>query len=595
MSRFVTRPLKPRLLLWSILLGAIGLRLAGIAFASSTPVGRPDEEIFAVEALGMFVRPYGRLFTGWPDVAFRLWHAVVWLERAWYRHRFGGGVNLACLVALDPLAVILPVRVFLATLDVATALIVGRLAAEVAPARGEAAALWAVALYAVNYLVGRNGHFAVSDPLVCFEVAVTLLCCSRAISRSPWWLVAAAFCAGTAFSTKYIAVGLAFPCAVAAVDALRRRAALPIACAAVAAVIGVLLWSPDIVTRWSEFRAGFGSHLERFGGEQLFPGFLFYGVTILPTAFGWPGLLLCLGGVVLCGRGRRGAPLVVYVCLVYACILGPLAFTLARYGAMLVPPLAAAGGIAADLLVERLSATPGRGRRRAALVAVALGALAIPAARLVAFDRLLGRADTRDLARDWLVARGADEVMVTEGVYAQVHAVGADVAAVCERELPAALWRPVPILAAPVGPISAPTVEYKVTVNIRWMPVRLANEPVVAGRGESEWERIGFQGAERFVIWEHDQQVGLPDLHSPRAPDFLARARGPRAIGWIAGAGDSILPLDRCWVPAAHFSPGDLNAAQWEPHDAFFVPWTGFRALERPGPEIWIYRNACKG
>jgi len=594
MSRLLDRLLKPKLLLWSILLGAIGLRLAGIAFASSTPVGRPDEEIFAVEALGMFVRPYGRLFTGWPDLAFKLWHAVVWAERAWYHLRYGGGVNLGCLFSFDPLAIILPVRVFLALLDVATAVLVGRLAAEVAPARAEAAELWAVALYAVNYLVGRNGHFAVSDPLVCFEVALTLLCATRAMSRSPWWLVAAAFCAGTAVSTKYIALGLAFPCAVAAIDALRRRATLPLACAAVAGVLGLLLWSPEIVTHWSEFRLGFGTHLERYGGDQLFPGFAFYGLTILPAAFGWPGLLLCLAGLIICGRRRPGAPLVVYVCLVYACILGPLAYTLARYGAMLVPPLAAAGGIAADRLIARLSARSGRGRRQIAFVAVALGALALPAARLVAFDRLLAPADTRDLARDWLVAQGADKVIVTEGVYAQVHAVAADVAAVCKQELPAALRRPVPILAAPTGPITAPNGEYRVTVNVRWMPVRLANEPVVTGRGESDWERIAFQGTERFVIWEHDQQIGLPELHSPRAPDFLAQARGPRAIGWLAGAGDPSSPLDRCWVPAAHFSPGDLDGAKWEPHDAFFAPLYGFRALDRPGPEISIYRNACK-
>ena len=97
MSRLLDRLLKPKLLLWSILLGAIGLRLAGIAFASSTPVGRPDEEIFAVEALGMFVRPYGRLFTGWPDLAFKLWHAVVWAERAYIARllTFAGGNRTA--------------------------------------------------------------------------------------------------------------------------------------------------------------------------------------------------------------------------------------------------------------------------------------------------------------------------------------------------------------------------------------------------------------------------------------------------------------------------------------------------------------------
>ena len=207
--------MRSRLLLAGIVAVGLGLRLWGIGFAGGTTVGRPDEEIFSVEALAMFVRPYGRLSTGWPDLAFKLWHAVLWVERAWYHLRYGEGaeVNLGCLLAVNPIALFLPVRVVFAILGAATAWIVGRLAAEIVPERAESAGLWATALYALNYLVGRDGHFAVSDALLCFEIAVTLLCCARVATRGSWWLVAAGFCAGTAVSTKYSALGLAFPCA----------------------------------------------------------------------------------------------------------------------------------------------------------------------------------------------------------------------------------------------------------------------------------------------------------------------------------------------------------------------------------------------
>jgi 4-amino-4-deoxy-L-arabinose transferase-like glycosyltransferase len=596
MNRPRRRLPSPKLLLWSILIAGLALRLWGIAFASSTPVGRPDEEIFTVEALAMFVRPYARLFSGWPDGAFELWHLVVWFERAWYHLRFGVGVNLACLVSVDPLAVILPVRVVLAVLGAATAWVVARLAAELAPERAEAAATWAAAFYAVDYLVGRDGHFAVSDALVCFEIAVTLLCCLRAVSRGSPWLVAAAFCAGTTLSTKYSGVGLVFPCAAAAVQVCvreRRRAALPLAGALVAAVIGVLLWSPDIVTRWPEFRAGLSFILgARYQTTSAAPGSIEYATTILPTALGWPGYLLCLAGVIWCLRYRRGTALVFYLLTFSAFVLAPLRVTLARYGSPLIPALAAAGGVAAALLTERLST---RAPRPLAIVVVALLALVAPAARLVAFDRLLARADTRDLARDWLVARGADKIVLTEGVYAQVHAVDAAFAAVCKQELPAALWRPTPILAAPTGPLVAQPSDLTVTVNAGWLPVRLANEPAVAGRGEAGWERLAFLGTEPFLIWENDQRAGAVDLRSRRAPDFLARARGPRVIGRIVGAGDAPSPVDPCWVPAARFSPGELDAATWDPWDAFLAPLTNLGAVERPGPDVSIYANACKG
>ena len=80
-----------------ILAVGLGLRLWGIAFAASTPVGRPDEDIFAVGALHMFGRAYDRLDTGWPDAFYRLVHAVLWLEHGFYRVRHGAsGRCLGC-------------------------------------------------------------------------------------------------------------------------------------------------------------------------------------------------------------------------------------------------------------------------------------------------------------------------------------------------------------------------------------------------------------------------------------------------------------------------------------------------------------------
>jgi len=593
----LSRQLRSRLLLAAIVAAGLGLRLWGIGFAGSTPVGRPDEEIFSVEALAMFVRPYGRLSTGWPDLAFKLWHAVLWVERAWYHLRYGEGVdvNLGCLLALNPIALFLPVRVVFAILGAATAWIVGRLAAEIVPERAESAALWATALYALNYLVGRDGHFAVSDALLCFEIAVTLLCCARVATRGSWWLVAAGFCAGTAVSTKYSALGLAFPCAAAAVELFqreRRRAAVPIACAFLAGVAGLLLWSPQIVTHWSEFREGFTGQLGRYAANQTTPGSIFYPTVIFPTTFGWPGLVLCCAGLVWCARRRAGISLVVYAFMFYACFLGPLRLNYARYGSPLVPALTAGGGIAAALLVERLS---GRLPRWLAAALVALLALALPTARLVAFDRLMARPDTRDLARDWLAARGADKVVLTEGSYAQAHAVDASVAAVCRQELPPALWRPVPVLLAPTAPLTPRPGEFQWTVNPRYLPDRLANVQAVAGQREAGWERIGFLGAQRFVIWEYDQQAALTDLHAPSAPDFLSRAEGPRAIGWVVGRNDRAKPVDaRCWTPVVSFSPGAQDEATWDTFDAFLVPFKNFGAIDRPGPQISIYRNACK-
>jgi hypothetical protein len=592
----LSRQLRAKLLLGAILAGGLGLRLWGIAFAATTPVGRPDEDIFAVGALHMFGRPYDRLDTGWPAGIFRLWHAVLWLEHLWYRLRQGADVNInmGCLVAVNSLAAYLPIRVASAVLGAATAWIVGAIAGELAPEHTDAP-LWAAALYAVNYLVGRDGHFAVSDALLCFEISLALLFCTRATTRNAWWLVAATFWAGTAFSTKYSGIGLAFPCAAAAAEAFYRERAgarIPVACAVLAGLLGVLLWSPDIATHWSTFRGGLLGHFSRYGTASTPAGAIFYPRTVFPAAFGWPGLLLCVGGLLWCLRRRAGVFLAVYVAMFCACVLGPVHAIFVRYGSPVVPALAAAGGIAASLLCRRLSQ---RAPRWLAWVVVASVALAVPGARLVAFDRLLARRDTRDLAQDWLIAQGPGKVVLTEGSYGQVHAVDRSVAAVCQQELPANLWRPTPILPAQASPQAAAPGEFGWTVNPRWLPVRLSNAPALAAQGPAGWERIGFLGTERFVIWEYDQLLAVNDLHAPSAPDFLSRAEGPRAIGWVVGRKDGLRPIDRCWAPVARFSPGQQDAAEWDTVDAFLVPFEKLGVMERPGPDISIYENVCKG
>src|SRR5262249_20825226 len=157
-----------------------------------------------------------------------------------------------------------------------------------------------------------------------------------------------------------------------------------------------------------------------------------------------------------------GAPLVAYVLASYAVLLGPLHLVYVRYGSPIVPPLAAAGGALAVQIVDRWGArsAPRRAAVTASLAILALAPPAVrlargsvtgailplppPAVRIARFDRLLARADTRDLARDWLVSHGEGTTVLTEGAYGHVQAVEAPHARMCRQELPAALWQPTP-------------------------------------------------------------------------------------------------------------------------------------------------------
>jgi hypothetical protein len=564
--------------LFGLVLGAgLGLRVWGITFAGSTPLGRPDEEIFAVEGLAMFARSYGRLATGWPDGFFMVWHAMLRLERAWFHLAYGDGtINLGCLLSVRPLALILPVRVLSALLGTATAFVVGRIAASLAPTHALEAALWAASLYAVNYLVGRDAHFAVSDTALCLGVALTLLACVHAAAGELAWLPWAGFFAGCSFSTKYSALGLAIPCVVAAVIAVirRRRAAIrPLLLAVAATIVGVILLAPQVLTHWADFRQGLLGLSDRYApgtGPPLAPrGWIYYPFSALPTGFGLAGFVLCVAGLAAVIRRSpwRSAPLGMYVLAFYGILLGPLRLVFARYGSPIVPALAAVGGAFAVQLVDVLCARVAL-PRLAATAALALLTLPPPAIRLARFDRLLARADTRDLARDWLVSRGAGKTVLTEGGFAHVQAVEARHAKVCREELPVGLWRPTPILS-------------------------VSRQTTPSGMGERGWGAIAFGGSRWYVFDEPDQRESLPDLHADTAPDFLAQARGSRSLA-LSGE-EAWGPHDpACWHEAAHFDPGDLEAAQWDTYDAFQAPFDGFSAVQRPGPEIVIYENRCK-
>ena len=150
---------------------ALALRLWGIGFGQGQPVARPDEQIFALEALGMFTRPFARFQTGWPAGFFELFHALLRAE-----HFFWPGANLACLLGVEPLAVYLPVRAVSALLGALTVFPVYAMGTAL---RSGTAGLAAAAAYAVNYLAVRDGHFAVSDTACCLAVALCLWACAH--------------------------------------------------------------------------------------------------------------------------------------------------------------------------------------------------------------------------------------------------------------------------------------------------------------------------------------------------------------------------------------------------------------------------------
>jgi hypothetical protein len=487
-------------------IGAVALaaRLWGIGFGAMQPLARPDEQYFALRAMGLFAHPYDALGNGWPGGYASLFHALLRLERIFSL----GDANLACALAERPLSIYLPVRVLNAAAGAATILPVYGLARAW---RSEAAGLFAAAAYAVNLLAVRDGHFAVTDAPLCFFVA----CCLWACARNA--LVAAGAFAGAALGIKYAAAPLAVPCAICAILALRRGEPLlrAVLLPVLAALAAFLLVTPSVLRDPVAFWSGLQSHAARYGASAL----PFYLGTVLPAAFGWIGLVLGAAGL----ANRRALPAAAFALCVIA-LLAPLQVPYARYASPLVPALAAGTGIALDALTRR---------NRIAAAVLAAAALLPPALRTVQLDRVLSREDTRDLAARWLIGEGRPAESL--GGWAHVHALERGAQEACAGALPPHLGVPVPTLAG---------------TSRRWSEL--------VGKGATGWEALGSAlvpptldrapDPDAQLMVEARTPADFVNLGPTPAPDemcWLEQARfSPGAIGTRERFDAFFVPLD---------------------------------------------------
>jgi len=472
--------------LFAIAAVALALRLWGIGFGATQPLARPDEEFFALGAMGLFAHRYRGLANGWPEGYTALLHLVVRAEKAVY-----GDANLACLLAVRPLAIYLPARVLSAALGAATIFPVYGLGRAF---RDEAAGLCAAAALAVNFLAVRDGHFAVTDAALCLLVALCLWACARGR------LIAAGAFAGAAFGVKYAALALVIPCAIGGAAALRRneRVLRAVLLPTLAALVAFVAVSPAVLRDPGAFFSGVHSHEARFGGNSL----RFYAAIVLPIAFGWAGLLL--GAIGLLRRSALFAA--AFAALVFV-LLAPLQVPYARYASPLVPALAAGIGAALAAVLER---------NRGLFAALAAIALLPPAARSVQLGRLLAREGTRDLASRWLTRDGRP--IESSGGWARVHALERSAQEACARSLPPHLRTPVPTLAGDSRP---------------W------NE--LAGRGATSWEELG-----RALTRDLDVRPPLPEA------ELAVEGRAPEGFVNVAPA-PPLDPA--CWEEVARFAP----------------------------------------
>src|SRR3954469_12050672 len=296
---------------------------------------------------------------------------------------------------------------------------------------GSGVALVAAALLTFAFLPVTYSRIAVTDVGTFFPVAVALYGAFRALDdgRLRWYLLAGA---GIGFATgfKYTAALVLLPLVVAAVvrffrdrdTALWKRTDFWwLVAAGVVAVICFGITTPyffvhpnDAISQLRE-QANAAGKIEKLGQAQQ-GGFSYY-FHSLGWGFGWAALVAAVIGAVVQLRRDwvRGLMLISFPIVLYAYMSSQTRY-FGRWLLMMYPVIALLAGIAVVWVAglgrrawaSRSGATPPRAAWLVAPVLAAVITVLIliqPVAADVRTMQVLGREDTRQQARDWLVKR----------------------------------------------------------------------------------------------------------------------------------------------------------------------------------------------
>jgi 4-amino-4-deoxy-L-arabinose transferase-like glycosyltransferase len=393
----------------AILAVALGLRLWGIQQGLPYAYNSDEDAHFVPRAIGIFAAGWNPHYFANPPAFTYLLHL---LFAVWY----GGGAAVSHTFATNPTAVFTLARVAAALLGT---LAVWLLYLAGARLFDRGVALLAAALEAVAFLPVFYAHLALNDVPTLAPLTLSLLGTAGVLrsGRARWYLLAG-LGLGLGCATKYTAGIVLLPLLAAAaaryLDEPRRgaRVLAALALAGLAALLAFVLANPYSVLDFHNFEQGIAhqsavsAEAEGKLGAPHESGIVYY-LWSFTWGLGWVPALAALGGAfTVWWRERRLGWLLVPAPLIYLAFMG----LQGRYfGRWLLPIFPIACLLAAFFALQLAAAAARRARSsRAATVAfTALAALALCAQGLlysVHSGIVLSRADTRNLARAWMVA-----------------------------------------------------------------------------------------------------------------------------------------------------------------------------------------------
>jgi hypothetical protein len=510
---------------------AAALRLRGVRFGLPQLMTRPDEDTIVSVAAHIIGSGPNPGFFRYPTLFI---YVVALLDRL----RFGAsGAEESSYYVLN--------RVTVALLGTATVpILYGATRRLFSHTTGTCAA----ALLAVAFLHVRDSHFGVTDVPATFMIVVAFyLIVSRPLDHAHWGNIAlAALACGLAASTKYNALIIVAPLAVAVVQQnvtgrrLDPRTAVPPLCVIVLGVVaGFVIGTPYAILARRQFVQGFmleRAHLAAGHAVLEGSGWARHLTFSLRYGLGAPFLIAALAGAVWLAIAQpRTAALVLAFPVVYYAAFGSSRTVFVRYMMPMVPFAAVLAAFATDQVAAALA----RLSRASPVQPVAAAALTVllgysSATRSLALDRLLEQPDSRALAAEWVQSRFPHGVTLhqTGSQYGQVQLA------------PAGLYQ--------------------------------------------SWNFDGETGT--FALGPFAMTT-VPQLVLVQSSRLVAYSQTPASLGAVLARRYRLVQRFCVENPTSGVEP------VFDQEDAFFAPLAGFERFTRPGPTIDIYdlRSAGPG
>ncbi|HEX6457983.1 MAG TPA: glycosyltransferase family 39 protein [Thermoleophilaceae bacterium] len=267
----------------------------------------------------------------------------------------------------------------------------------------------AAAVLSFAFLPVAYSRVAVTDVGALLPVALALYASVRIYEdgRRRHYVLGGAM-AGLAFGFKYTAGLVLVPVAIAAIARLRRNPrAIVEGLIALACAVGVFfITNPYVFINFSDAWHQLKGEQQLAGkfaklGQEGDNGPTYY-LDSLTWGFGWAAAIGALVGAVV--EARRSLMRALLLAVVPVALFIYLSTQVRFFGRWLLPAYPALALLAGVAIAALVRLVPGRPLvRAAALAAVILGVIAQPIFADVRTARLLGRTDTRELARQWLV------------------------------------------------------------------------------------------------------------------------------------------------------------------------------------------------